>query len=259
MKRTGFQESLEVFRGRAGQLRVVAEKADSGVASPAEQASYRAGLVAMIDAKHSVGFFFADRAAAALTGEELLVILPLEPVFGLKVLSRFPRAFALAISSILPEPRSHRALVRAVCRPLSSSKIRIFRVSPPLPLAMLRATSFPIFRIFRVSFPLPFPSPGELSLFGIASLCIRSLLGSLAKDRHWIAAPNTFRSASTDSEPAAASARCARGAPIGPSVSVWVGAMGTRIDWTARGCGNRADAVAFTPASKRRSIGVLSG
>jgi len=104
VKRTGFQESLEVFRGRAGQLRVVAEKADSEIASPAEQASYRAGLVAMIDAKHSVGFFFADRAAAALTGQELLVILPLEAVFGFEMTSHFARVHAFAIFGIVLAP-----------------------------------------------------------------------------------------------------------------------------------------------------------
>ncbi len=104
MKRTGFQESLEVFRGRAGQLRVVAEKADSEIASPAEQASHRAGLVAVIDAKQLVGRFPADRAAAVLTGQELLVILPLEAVFGFEMTSHFARVHAFAIFGIVLAP-----------------------------------------------------------------------------------------------------------------------------------------------------------
>jgi len=103
-KQTRFQENLEVSRGGAGPLRVVAEKADGGVAWRAEQASHLAGLVAVIDAKQLVGRFPADRAAAALTGQELLVILPLEAVFGFEMTSHFARVHAFAIFGIVLAP-----------------------------------------------------------------------------------------------------------------------------------------------------------
>src|SRR5262249_26536896 len=136
-----------------------------------------------------------------------------------EVPSRCARALALAIFRILLAPAPPRCVdpvpvrspVRALFRKHFLPKIRILRVSLPLPLAVPRVLSFSIFRVFRIAFLALFSTAGEFSLFGIASLC-RSFLGSLAAGRHGIAVPNISRSASTNVEPAGAPVRGARGA-----------------------------------------------
>jgi len=238
VKRTGFQESLEVFRGRAGQLRVVAEKTDSGVAYRAEQASHRAGLVAVIDAKHLVGLFPADCAGAALTGQELIVVLPSHSIFELEVTSCIANAFPFAILSTvlafkppqLVDPWPVCLFVRASCREHFSSKFRILRKSPLLPLAAVGADFLAILGVFRISFRMPFAAPGKLSLSLDHSIPLQMASSFVSRLKPLTCSPQCSPHGIGGLEPAGAHRRDARERDAGRPVSVWIRAMGARIE-----------------------------
>jgi hypothetical protein len=71
---------LQICRGRARELRAVAAESDRQIARVTEDAADHAGLVAVIDAKRTIGFGLAHRADPALTRQHGLVFIPRQAV-----------------------------------------------------------------------------------------------------------------------------------------------------------------------------------
>src|SRR5262245_51807299 len=159
------RERAEIGERRDQRRLIVLQVAQRGVAFPAEQAADRAGQVAMIDTQPLFGSLPADRAYAALLGQQRLVLRRRQAVTALELSASKRRVIGLlagltggasafldplliglvigvaALSQLLPV----RLVIGTTPRIVPGAEVRILRALLPAP-CVARVAAFRAFR-----------------------------------------------------------------------------------------------------------------